>query len=451
MLFTTHFLTHLFDQTNKHTEVAIHHIMTDSRKHVENSLFIPLVGDRFDGHTYIEGAIDNGAVAALWQENQPLPEKIDRDFLFIFVPDTLIALQTLAAAYLQDVQPKVIGITGSNGKTTTKDLVFALFKQKYRTHRTLGNFNNHIGLPLTILQMERDTEVIILEMGMDSPGEIERLAHIARPDIAIITNIGESHIENFDNRAGIAQAKLEITSFFNEQHQLIVDGDEPLLKGLSIPAISCGFHVDNDMIISDVKIDEKSTTFMVQSNERYTIPLIGKHHAKNATYAIAVAKEYGLSYEEITAGFATVEHTSMRFEFLQGKNRAQIINDAYNASPTSMKAAIDVVKALSKGKKKIIVLGDILELGKYSESFHRSIADAIEPPIDIVFTYGQQAKFIIESLQERESTVQFQHFPTKAELEEALQGYLNPNTIILFKASRGMAFETLVQACITEI
>src|SRR5699024_8738528 len=142
-----------------------------------------------------------------------------------------------------------------------------------------------------------------------------------------------------------------------------------------------------------------------------------------------------------------VEHTSMRFEFLPGKNNAQIINDAYNASPTSMKAAIDVLKGLSKGKKKIIVLGDILELGKFSETFHRSIADVIEKPIDIVFTFGEQAKFITEALQEGKSTVQFQHFSTKSELEEALQSYLEPNTVILFKASRGMAFETLVQAC----
>src|SRR5699024_4994084 len=148
MLFTTDFLAHLFPKTNDITEVEIHHIMTDSRKGMENSLFIPIVGERFDGHSYIEGAIENGAVAALWQEEQPLPKNVDPSFTFFLVADTLFALQDLAAAYLQDVNPKVIGITGSNGKTTTKDLVFALFQQKYRTHRTLGNFNNHIGLPL---------------------------------------------------------------------------------------------------------------------------------------------------------------------------------------------------------------------------------------------------------------------------------------------------------------
>lgn len=450
MLFTLDLVAKTFSEYNQNASVLtneIHEISTDSRKQTNKGLYIPIVGDRFNGHDFLLEAIENGAVAAIWDKKYDIPTEISATFPIFFVTDTTMALQKLASVYLQFVQPKVIGITGSNGKTTTKDLVYSLVKQKYRTHRTIGNFNNHIGLPLTILQMSPHTEVIILEMGMDSYGEIERLAQITHPDIAIITNIGESHMENFGNREGIAKAKLEIISQFTKNDLLIVDGDEPLLHNVKVPTIRCGFQSNNDLTISNVTMDERSTSFMLQSEEQYTIPLIGSHHALNATYAIAVAKQLQITNEEIIKGFTEVDRTSMRFEFVEGKDGTQLINDAYNASPTSMKAAIKVLKQLPNTPEKIVVLGDILELGENSETFHRSIAEVISKPINFVYTYGEQAHFITKQLEENASSVQFQHFSTKTELAKALQSHLQQGTMILFKASRGMAFETLVQAC----
>ena len=209
---------------NQHVE-----IMTDSRERVDNGLFIPIIGERFDAHQFIEQAIENGAVAALWDRKKEIPSTIPESFVFFFVDDTAQALQQLAKKYRQDVNPIVIGITGSNGKTTTKDLVSSVLATKYRTHRTVGNFNNEIGMPLTILQMKDDTEVLVVEMGMSDFGEIDRLTNIAQPDYAIITNIGESHIEHLGSREGIAKAKLEITNGLKRDGKLLIDGDEKLL------------------------------------------------------------------------------------------------------------------------------------------------------------------------------------------------------------------------------
>lgn len=451
MLFNVQFLNEIFptnQQTKESEKFHIDHMMTDSRKQIDNSLFIPIVGEQFDGHNYLLQAIENGAVACFWEEKNPLPRDIPSSFPVFFVSDTTLALQQLASAYLQSVNPTVIGVTGSNGKTTTKDLLYALLSEKYRTHRTAGNFNNHIGLPLTILQMPLQTELVVLEMGMDSFGEIERLAQIAKPNMAIITNIGESHIENLGSREGIAKAKLEIISSFTEEDQLFIDGDEPLLDHINVRTTRCGFSSHNDLVITDIHVDGQTTSFTIEPfEERYIVPLIGKHHAKNATLAISVAKQLGLTKQQIDQGLKALDQTAMRFEFIEGKNNAQLINDAYNASPTSMKAAMDVLKSLEPYETKVAVLGDVLELGDFSESLHRSIAEVITSPIDVVYTYGKQAQFITKQLEENNSEVKHEHFATKELLIEALSPLLNEKTIILFKASRGMAFETLVEAC----
>lgn len=450
MLFHTNLLEKAFPKTNIKKELSISQIMTDSRKQLPHSFFVPIVGEQFDGHQFLHNAIENGAIATFWQADKPLPDSIPADFVIYYVKDTLLALQELATIYLEAVQPFVIGVTGSNGKTTTKDLLYAVMKEKYVTHCTAGNFNNHIGLPLTILQMPQNTEVVILEMGMNHFGEIELLANIARPNIAIITNIGESHIEHLGSREGIAQAKLEIISQFRTDGKLIVDGDEPLLNNVAVDTIRCGFGGNNDVVISNVDVKQDRTEFMLQLNERYTIPLIGKHHAKNASYAIMVGQLLGMTAEEMNRGLASIQSSGMRFELMTGKHGVQLINDAYNASPTSMKGAIEVVKALPSYQTKIIVLGDILELGEYSESYHRSIAEVISKPIDLVYTYGEQAYFITKQLKENKIDVVTEHFQTKELLIKALLERLNHETVILFKASRAMAFESIVEACLDE-
>jgi len=451
MLFTTHWLQTIFQETNDYTkeERNIDKVNTDSRQQERQSLFVPIVGEQFDGHAYLLQAIEGGAIATLWQHNRALPDDLPTDFLVFFVEDTTTALQQLAHAYRQKINPTVIGITGSNGKTTTKDLVTSVVGTVYKTHATIGNFNNHIGLPLTILDMPAQTEMLVLEMGMSNFKEIELLSDIARPNYAIITNIGESHIEYLGTRAGIAEAKLEITYGMNPSGTLIVDGDESLLQSITKPdkVIKCGLGEENDVIIHDISLKEQYTQFRVDLDKSdYCIPLLGKHHAKNATFAITIGKALDISIENIKQGLTDLNITSMRFEILQGQNDVAIINDAYNASPTSMKASIDVVKQMTGYQKRILILGDVFELGEQSEQLHASVADVITHPITNVYTYGQDAKCITDHVRMQQPAIVCQHFKNQTSLIQTIKTFLDPDTLILFKASRGMQFETLVKS-----
>lgn len=428
-------------------EITINEIMTDSRTSHECALFVPIVGDNFNGHDFIQGAVKNGAIAALWDKTIDIPDNVPASFLFFLVDDTVKGLQQLAKAYREKINPTVIGITGSNGKTTTKDLLYAVLKEKYRTHATAGNFNNHIGLPLTILQMPATTEMLILEMGMNHFLEIDVLTKIAEPDYAVITNIGESHIEHLGSRAGIAKAKLEITNGLHKEGLLIIDGDELLLQRLRKEphVITCGFGDSNNVQVTDVELRNNETTFEIERSN-YSIPLLGTHHAKNASYVVTIAKKLGMKTEEIMHGLQSLRQSDMRFEWITGKNGVTLINDAYNASATSMKAAIEVVKQLDDFTRKIVVLGDILELGTYAVEMHQAVAEAIDTPIDYVFTYGTHAKTITDTVAKKKSTIKVKHVDTKEELIHLLEKYVTMDTVILFKASRGMAFEQLVDS-----
>src|SRR5699024_11182503 len=265
MLFTGEFLQQNFSKSEGKlkSNMEIRQVMTDSRQFSANSLFIPIVGERFDGHQFLAQAIENGAVAVLWDEKHKIPEAYLEKVSFFIVEDTLKAMKHLAQAYRQLVSPIVIGITGSNGKTTTKDLVYATLHQAYRSHKTEGNFNNEIGLPLTILSMPRDTEVLILEMGMNHFHEIERLSKLSQPDYAIITNIGESHIEYLGSREGIAKAKLEIKTGLKESGNLLIDGDESLLQKEKNEenTVGIGFLDDNDVVLSNANLKDRATHF----------------------------------------------------------------------------------------------------------------------------------------------------------------------------------------------
>lgn len=422
-------------------------MMTDSRQKTINGLFIPIIGERFDAHEFIEQAVENGAIATLWDRKRNIPEKLVKKIAFFLVDDTTIALQQLAKKYREDVNPIVIGITGSNGKTTTKDIVSSVVKTKFRTHHTEGNFNNEIGMPLTILEMNDDTEVLVLEMGMSEFGEIDCLTKIAQPDIAIITNIGESHIEHLGSKEGIAKAKLEIKNGLKKDGKLFIDGDEKLLEKYKDEknVVSIGFFKHNDVTVENIELKNQMTTFSI-ANKNYELPILGKHHAKNAAFAVQVGECLGLTFDQITTGLKNVKQTNMRFEWLTGKNGVTVINDAYNASPTSMKGAIDVLKQITGFERKIVVLGDILELGEYSEVFHRSVGNHISAPIDIVYTYGKDARFISQEIIDQRKELKTYHFMDKEQLIEKLREHLDDKTIILFKASRGMKFEQFVES-----
>ncbi|MFU0790857.1 MAG: UDP-N-acetylmuramoyl-tripeptide--D-alanyl-D- alanine ligase [Virgibacillus proomii] len=447
MMFTVKWLSQVLpDYKGNIINQSIQGVYTDSRETMTNGLFVPIIGERFDGHEFVDQAIANGAVAVIWGKEKKLPETIPEHITVFKVDNTLTALQTVASEYRKLVGPIVIGITGSNGKTTTKDMVAAILKTTYKTHCTAGNFNNHIGLPLTILSMPKDTEALVVEMGMSHSGEIQLLSTIAKPDYAIITNIGESHIEFLGSRENIAKAKLEILAGLSKTGTLVIDGDEPLLSHLHHHDYvkTCGFTAGNDTQITSTVLKQEQTVFQILDGTTYTIPFLGSHHAKNAALAITIGKCLHIPTEKIQTAFDSIMKTGMRFEKRIGKNGVTIINDAYNASATSMKAAIQVVKQMEGFSERVLVLGDILELGAYSEAMHRSIVEVIDKPITKVCTFGKAAKYITEAMNEQNNQIPAEHYSTKQALLKALQPHLHEKAIILFKASRGLKFEVLI-------
>ncbi|CAH0310705.1 UDP-N-acetylmuramoyl-tripeptide--D-alanyl-D-alanine ligase [Peribacillus sp. Bi96] len=432
---------------------GIHGVTIDSRKVKEGCLFIPLKGGQVDGHQYVKQALAQGAAASLWQRDVPNPPD---GLPIIIVENTENALQQLARSYRQQLNIKVIGITGSNGKTTTKDMTAALLATTYKVHKTNGNFNNHLGLPLTVLSMDEDTEAAVLEMGMSSRGEIEFLSKIAKPDVAIITNIGESHLLDLGSREEIANAKLEIVEGLAKDGTLIYHGDEPLLRNRiktdfpELNVISFGRTEQNDLFPQTITQGSDSTTFTITCGEKeinYEIPVLGHHNVLNALAAILAAKEFHVVDSAIHDGLSTIQLTNMRMELVEGAKGQKIINDAYNASPTSVKAAVELIEGLSGFENKILVLGDMLELGSQENDFHLKIGELISGDrIDKVFTYGPLAEFIAKGASKTFPSENVRSFQDKQELIDELKTSTQANDIILVKASRGMKLEEVVQA-----
>ena len=370
------------------------------------------------------------------------------------VEDTLIALQELARSYRNELDVKVVGITGSNGKTTVKDITANLLSLQYKVQKTEGNYNNHIGLPLTILSLDKDTEVAILEMGMSGRGEIEFLSKLARPNVAIITNIGESHLQDLGSREGIAEAKLEITQGIVDHGLIVYMGDEILLKeGLShyeghAQIKTFGRQSKNDLYPVKMNTSQKGSTFKINASEtEYYLPVLGIHNVLNALSAMLTAHYFYIPYEKMNEGFSNLKLTNMRMELVEGKSGERIINDAYNASPTSMKVAIDLVSNLPDYERKILVLGDMLELGEKEKEFHFEMGRIIDPQkINFVFTFGNLGAQIAEGARTIFPTERVFSFTEKQLLIEELKKYTNAKTLIMVKASRGMKLEEVVTA-----
>jgi len=424
-------------------------VSIDTRTVKDGNLFIPIIGEKFNGHEFVDTAFENGAVATLWQEDQPNPPS---GVALILVGDTLKALQTLAKAYRDELSSlKVVGITGSNGKTTTKDMVASVLATTYKVHKTEGNFNNHIGLPLTILRLEEETEIAVLEMGMSAKGEIELLSSIARPDAAIITNIGESHLQDLVSREGIAEAKLEIIAGLTKDGLLVYHGDEPLLTSRineRLKTKTFGTSKQCDYYPSNIQQKNDGTYFSVSHVETsFYIPVLGKHNVNNALASIALARYFDVTDENIAKGLAILKITGMRTEVIAGKRDIQIINDAYNASPTSMRAAIELLQDLKGDAQKIVVLGDMLELGENEESFHVEIGRILLPEkIDYVLTFGELGAFIAKGAKEHFPEERVLAFHDKSKLIKQLDEIVSANDIVLVKASRGMRLEEVVTA-----
>lgn len=429
---------------------SIHGVCIDSRKIQKGNLFIPLKGEKMDGHVFVEGAIEQGATAALWQKDVPNPPK---HLPILIVENTETALQELARSYRNELNVKVVGITGSNGKTTTKDMSASLLSLRYKVKKTEGNFNNHIGLPLTVLSLNEDTEVAVIEMGMSAKGEIEFLSKLARPNIVVITNIGESHLLDLGSRESIADAKFEIITGLQDQGAIIINGDEPLLREkiekYSGDATIHTFGRDKSNTLYPTKIEQKGdgSIFSInQSKESFQLSVLGNHNILNALAAMLVARHFDIPFEEMNDGFKNLKLTNMRMELVEGEKGERIINDAYNASPTSMRAAIELVSNLTGFSKKVLILGDMLELGPDEEKFHFEVGESLDPEkIDYVFTYGKLGRFIADGAKTSFPEDRVFSFVDKDLLSEKMKEFTNSQTLILVKASRGMRLEEVVQ------
>lgn len=423
----------------------------DSRKITDGGLFVPLEGER-DGHDFVASAINNGCVATLWKKGHP---NKPTNIAVLEVDDPLTAMQDLARHYLRKVNPSIVGITGSNGKTTTKDMVAAVLAKRFNVHKTQANFNNEIGVPMTILEMKPTTEILVLEMGMDRPGQLHHLSEMTHPDVTVITMIGEAHIEFFGTRDKIADAKMEITDFLREDGEFIYNGDEPLLaeraKNLTQSKATFGFRSNDTVYATDFRSYKHHATFTVNnSDQKFTIPMIGKHNVSNAMAALSVGRHFGESDEEIAASLANFTPTANRMEWEKGDVGEDIMSDVYNSNPTAVRAVLTSFGQIEMPEdgKRIAVLGDMLELGEASTSLHAGLADSLDPQvINEVYLYGNEMKYLADALQKKYDS-QHLHYYDQDHMElmiNDLKNEIKPNDIVVLKGSHGMHLEKVVE------
>lgn len=413
----------------------------DSRQMTNGSMYIPLKGERFDGHNFIESAFQTGAQAIISEKDVNYEDKI-----VIKVKDTHQALKDMAS-YLRNHRPvKVVGVTGSVGKTSTRDMVYSVVKQKYKTLKTEGNYNNEIGLPLTILRYH-DEEVLVLEMGMNHLQEMSRLSMIARPDIACITNVGTAHIGELGSRENILKAKLEITDGMKEGSTLIINQDNDMLQTVELPhlnVVRVGKGKEASIQASHIVLEETKSSFEVEyqgKKEIIEVPVQGEHNISNALIAIAVGIELNISLEDIKKGIQEFKLTKNRMDILE-KNHKTVIDGTYNASVDSMKSSIDVLANYKK--RKVAILADMLELGDYSQQLHEEVGSYVASKgIDILVCVGKEAKYIYQKA--RESMKDVYYFESNQEVIARLDELLKEDDVILVKGSHSMNLKEVVE------
>lgn len=416
----------------------------DTRKIEKDNIFLAINGENFNGNSYVEGAFEKGASIAIIDEILFNSEDMKNKGTIIKVNNTLDALLSLANYYRKKLGIKVVGVTGSTGKTSTKDLIAALLSDKYKVFKTKGNFNNQIGLPLMILELDSSYDVAVLEMGMSDLGEIHTLAKTALPDIGVITNVGLSHIENLKTRENILKAKMEITDFFNENNDLIVTGEDERLKNIESKCFKItkiGYNHEYEVYATNIILKEEETKFEVSLNgkhHKFTLPMAGKHNVLNAMLAISVANKLGVTLESMERGIVNLQATSMRLQVIK-KEKFIIINDCYNASPDSMKSSLDVLNSYKSGRK-IAILGTMNELGNEAFNSHKDVGEYATNKVDKLVAIGNYK----ESFKDGFNGEDIEIYDTKEEFISNVQTLIKENDILLVKASRGMKFEDIV-------
>lgn len=431
-------------------------VSTDSRQILPSQLFIALKGDRFDGHEFIQQVIDRGVSGIIFSDELGI-ECVPKGVFAIKVKDTLIALGHLAAYYRQKFDIPVIGITGSNGKTTTKEMLGDVLSKQWRVLRNKKNFNNAIGLPLTLLEMDASTQFCVVEMGMNHPGEIAYLTNIAKPTIGVITNVAESHIVHFDGKESIARAKFELIEAMKGQGIAILNADDPFVARMAqqykkhetapLSMITFGMNEKADVFAAEVKEDDSGIRFSVLLNggkcQEIFMPVHGQHNVYNAMAVCGVLSALGLDLSLAASGLNEFKLPDSRMEIIE-RHGLRIINDTYNANPGSMKAALLTLKGITCSGRRIVVMGDMLELGKWSEELHQEIGRCVgDAGIDVLVTVGQDSVFAASEARVR--GVETFACKDHSDALTVLKGLIKLGDMVLIKGSRGMRMEGIAE------
>jgi UDP-N-acetylmuramoyl-tripeptide--D-alanyl-D-alanine ligase len=425
-------------------------VSIDSRKIKRNSIFVAIKGEKFDGHAFVRKVQKKGAIAVMINENR-YKNFSDLDLPVITVKDTAKSYGDLARIWRKKIRAKVIGITGSSGKTTTKEILAALLSEKYKVNKTILNNNNHIGVPLTILSTKEKHQVLVLELGTNHFGEISYSANIAEPDYALITNIGNSHIEFLKNKKGVLKEKIALfEAAKNNDGTLFVNYDDPLLKNTFrnyTNRITYSFG-SNSMVKGKLKgFDSKGKEIVEIKYKNKKVSgsfLYGEQNAQNLLAASAVAFRLGLNKSQILHGINKFKEVDKRLNIKNYKNNITLIDDTYNANPESMKYAIELLIKISNNRKKIAVLGDMFELGTKGKNLHRKLAPLIrQNKIDRIFLLGSLMNNL--RLELNKSNNASKHFVNRKYLQNSLLNQDYENSVILVKGSRGMKMEEFVK------
>lgn len=422
-------------------------VVLDSRLVKKDYLFIATVGERVDGHNFIDDVYAKGALAVVCEN---APQNVSGPY--ILVQNSFHALKHIAKWYRMQLDIKVVGITGSVGKTSTKEFISSVLAQKYTVLKTEGNYNNEVGLPLTVLKIRDNHEIAILEMGISDFGEMNRLSEVAIPDICVITNIGQCHLENLGSRQGVLKAKTEIFNYMNEEGYVCVNGDDDMLQTIEAvkgnKPIRFGFHGENDIYVTEVvshglfgttcKIHVDNQAFQAQ------VPLPGEHMVRNALAATAVGTLLNLTREEIAGGIQAVQSVGGRSNIIRLEKHT-IIDDCYNANPVSMKAAIDLLNMADTNK--VAILGDMGELGNDEKDLHKEVGTyAAAANLDVLVCVGKLSSNMYEGASKANFKGELYHYETREELITALKSIVKENDTVLIKASHSMGFENIVTA-----
>lgn len=437
------------ESDDQYDQITITSVSFDSRSLEQGALFVPLIASN-DGHEFVEAAKQNGACAALWQKDH---ENRPQGIPLLIVDDTLEALQKIGKYYLQKINPKVVAITGSNGKTTTKDMIAAVLSTQFNVAKTRDNFNNHIGVPMTVLSMEPNTEILVVEIGMDHFGELDHLVHLVDPDVAVITMIGEAHIEFFKTRDRIADAKMEITHALKEDGVLVYNGDEPLLieraEKLDFETKTFGTGANVDLQAQNIVSDAEKTSFRVKQwpELNFTIPMIGAYNVKNALAALCVGSEFQIDPRSMVKSLEHFDLTKNRTEWVKASNGADVLSDVYNSNPTACAEVLTAFQNAETTGRRYAVLGDMLELGEQGPKMHAGLADKIDPKkVDEVFLCGPLMKNLAEALTDKFDQGKIHHYATseKEQLVSDLKERLRSEDMVMLKGSHGIHLEDVL-------